>query len=220
MLIIGLTGGIGSGKTAASDYLAKQGIEVVDADVIAHQLTVCGSPLLGELQTVFGDWILDENGNYNRAAVREYVFANANALMQLNAIVHPTIYQAILKRLENVRSEYTLLSVPLLFEGRHKPKSLLSLCHHLLVIDVPVKLQQQRTRHRDHHTPDKIDAIINKQISRSERLHLAQTLGADIVQNDGTLSDLHAKLASLHHRYLTMAKMMKKQPLPNLGAVV
>lgn len=205
MFILGLTGGIGSGKSAVSDYLSKKGITVVDADIIAHRLTSDNSPLLITLKKVLGDWVLDHQGRYDRAAVRARVFSDSQTLDQLNAIIHPAIHQAILDELGCSQSAYTILSVPLLFEGRHKSPNLLALCDHVLVVDTSAKIQKQRVAKRDGHNLSQIQAIIDQQISREQRLDLAQKIGADILVNDKTLDELHQTLDTLHQKYLAMA---------------
>lgn len=205
-LIIGLTGGIGSGKTAVSDYFATQGITIVDADVIAHKLTQKDSPLLAVVREQFGDWSVDTDGNYDRAAMRQYVFANPDALAKLNAIMHPAIRQAIINELQNAQSDYVILSVPLLFETRHATPNLLSLCYHLLVVDVSPDVQIERASKRDGNNVEQIRAIINRQIDRNERLALAKQLNADIVQNEQTLAELHQQLENLHQKYTQLAQ--------------
>lgn len=205
-MIVGLTGGIGSGKTAASDYFAQLGIAVVDADLIAATLTQAHAPLLGQIQAHFGDWVIDSTGNYNRAAMRDYLACHPQAIDALNAITHPAIRQQIISQLQCVQSAYAILSVPLLFESRHTSPSLLDLCQHILVIDVPTPLQIQRAYSRGNQSLAHIQAIIHKQISRDERLAVANGLNADIITNDGSLAQLHAKLALLHPRYLSMAQ--------------
>lgn len=201
-MIVGLTGGIGSGKTAVSDWFAGQNIDVVDADLIAHQLTQKDSPLLTTLQHNFGDWVLYKNGHYNRQAMRQFIFSNPDKLAQLNAITHPAIQQKILYHLKQSHSAYTLLVAPLLFENR-KQSPLFGLCQRFLVVDSPVELQRQRASRRDKSD---VDAIIKRQISRTERLALAHTLNADIIVNDSTLDKLHQRLVPLHQKYLTIAK--------------
>ncbi|MFB6348455.1 dephospho-CoA kinase [Moraxella sp. ZJ142] len=213
MFILGLTGGIGSGKTAASDYFAAQGITVVDADVIAHQLTCAGSPLLNALQAAFGDWVIDEHGNYNRPAMRQYVFDNPTKLATLNAIMHPAIHHAITNALAQAASAYVVLSVPLLFEGRHKSPNLLGLCHQVLVVDASVDTQLERAAHRDNSSCEQIAAIIDKQISRADRLAIAAQIGADIVNNDGDKDALYVKLAALHAKYLSQAADFGKEQI-------
>lgn len=205
-LIIGLTGGIGSGKTAVSDYFATQGIAIVDADVIAHKLTQKDSSLLAVVREQFGDWSIDADGNYHRAAMRQYVFANPDALAKLNAIMHPAIRQAIIDELQNAQSDYVILSVPLLFETRHATPNLLSLCHHLLVVDVSPDVQIERASKRDGNNAEQIRTIINRQIDRNERLTLAKQLNADIVQNEQTLAELHQQLENLHQKYRQLAQ--------------
>ncbi len=209
-LIIGLTGGIGSGKTAVSDYFAAQGIPILDADVIAHTLTAKHSPLLMTLKATFGEWVIDDDGNYNRSAMRAYVFNHPAQLNKLNAIIHPAIYHTILNDHAKATSAYVILSVPLLFEGRHKIPNLLDLCQHILVVDVPIETQLLRASARDKTTSEQILNIINKQISRDERLELAYQLGADVIENTGSLKTLHAQLAKLHQKYLTMAENHSK----------
>lgn len=204
--IVGLTGGIGSGKTAVSDYFAAQGMDVIDADVIAHHLTAKGSPLLDTLRHAFGDWVVDNDGNYDRAAMRAYIFGRDDELARLNAIIHPAIRRAIIDELARATSPYAILSVPLLLEGRHSTPNLLELCDHLLIVDVPVVVQLERASRRDDNAITQIQAIIDKQISRDERLKLATKLGADIVNNSQDLPTLYAQLAPLHQRYLAMAK--------------
>lgn len=204
--IVGLTGGIGSGKTAVSDYFAAQGMDVIDADVIAHHLTAKGSPLLDTLRHAFGDWVVDNDGNYDRAAMRAYIFGRDDELARLNAIIHPAIRRAIIDELARATSPYAILSVPLLLEGRHSTPNLLELYDHLLIVDVPVVVQLERASRRDDNAIAQIQAIIDKQISRDERLKLATKLGADIVDNSQDLPTLYAQLAPLHQRYLAMAK--------------
>lgn len=201
-MIVGLTGGIGSGKTAVSDWFLSQNIEVVDADMIAHKITERDSPLLDALKDNFGDWVLDANGNYNRQAMRQFIFSNPDKLTQLNAIIHPAIQQNVLNHLKQSHSIYTLLVAPLLFENR-KQSPLFDLCQRFLVVDSPVELQRQRANRRDKSD---VDAIIQRQISRPERLALARKLNADIIANDSTLDKLHQRLVPLHQKYLTIAK--------------
>lgn len=200
-IIIGLTGGIGSGKTAVSNWFAAQGITVVDADVIAHQITQKDSPILDQIVQTFGDWALDDDGNYNRKAMRNFVFGKPDELAKLNQITHPTIHQQILAELQRSLSIYTLLSVPLLFEGRHKTPNLLSLCTRTLAVDVPIELQITRTIQRDNSSYDTVKSIIDQQISRQERLKLAD----DMVDNSGSLEELYQALTPLHQKYLSLA---------------
>lgn len=199
-LVIGLTGGIGSGKTLASDWFAEQGIDVVDADVIAHQVVAKGSPTLVKIQQKFGDWVLDANNELNRQALRDVVFNDANALMALEAITHPAIRQQATQQLANARSDYVILSAPLLFEASEA--GLASLCQRVLVIDAPEALQLSRASSRDGQSVEKIKAVMQNQLPRTERLAKAD----DVAVNDGSKADLYQQLQALHQQYLQLAK--------------
>lgn len=214
-LTIGLTGGIGSGKSAVSDWFARQGIDVIDADVIAHAITAKGSAVLDELVQSFGEWVViqggEQVGEYNRSAMRKHILNNPDAIHTLNAITHPHIQSRIKNELSSSTSAYRILSVPLLVEGMDKPTSLATLCDRILVVDVPEKLQIQRALARDAaklSTQDDpaayIHAIIQKQASRQARLAIAD----DVVDNGGTLDELYAQLDVLHRRYLEMAEYL------------
>lgn len=204
--IIGLTGGIGSGKTAASDYFATLGIDVVDADVIAHQLSQKDSAMLKQLRNHFGDWVIDNDGHYNRSAMRKHLLNHSQALEALNQITHPIIRATIKEQLAQSTSVYTILSIPLLFENIHQPDNLLSLCQHLLVIDVDEKTQLARASKRDKCQTAQIQAMINRQISRQARLQLAKKLHADVIDNSKDLKTLHQQLYQQHQIYLQKAR--------------
>lgn len=207
-LVVGLTGGIGSGKSAVSDWFANQGIDVVDADVIAHAILVKGSVALDELCHAFGAWVIDTNGNYNRVAMRQHILAKPNAIATLNAVTHPHIRADIIDKLTKSTTDYCILSVPLLIEGMKKSPNLAELCDRILMVDVPKSLQIKRASLRDvaklsaHANPTAyIQAIIAKQATRQERLAVAD----DVVDNGGTLDELYAQLAKLHEYYLGLA---------------
>lgn len=200
-LIIGLTGGIGSGKTAVSDYFATLGIDIVDADVISHAITAKGSPILVQLQHAFGADIV-KMGELDRARLRQIVFADSAKLVTLNAITHPAIRQTIQDQLSCATSDYVILSAPLLLESiKGDDKGLTALCHRILVVDVPVSLQIQRACQRDGRSEDEILSIISRQISREKRLSYAD----DIVDNSQDLAYLHRQLDRLHQLYLVQA---------------
>lgn len=203
-LIIGLTGGIGSGKTAVSDYFASLGIDVVDADVIAR--TITNDPeVLKQLQATFGNEII-QDGQLNRAALRAFVFNNPAMTAKLNAITHPKIRQEITKQLSQATSDYVILSVPLLLESTGE-SSLAALCDRILVVDVPVDTQIERASQRDGQSTENIQAIINRQIDRESRLKLAD----DIVDNRGTLAQLYQQLDQLHTQYINLAHHLDKK---------
>lgn len=190
---IGLTGGIGSGKTAASDWFAAQGITVVDADVVAREVVAVGKPALAEIAATFGAGMLNADGSLNRAAMREYIFATPNARQQLEAITHPRIRAEIIRQLASATSAYAVLVSPLLFEtNQHE------LVQQTILIDVPESLQLTRASQRDGQTIESIQRIMQAQMSRSER----QQRATHVIVNDGSLADLHGKLAALHQRLL------------------
>ena len=199
--IIGLTGGIGSGKTAVSDWFAAKGIDVVDADVVGHQIMKKGSPALQKLVEAFGDWVLDENGEMNRRAVRDHVFENDKALLTLESITHPAIRQEIKNQLSKVKSAYAILSAPLLFESYEA--GLVSLCDRVLVVDASEETQLKRASSRDTQSVEKIKAIMANQLSRKARVEQAD----DVVCNNGDLAQLHEQLEPLHENYLAFRKL-------------
>ncbi|WP_066800399.1 dephospho-CoA kinase [Moraxella oblonga] len=198
--IIGLTGGIGSGKTAVSNWFATQGIDIVDADVISRTITAKGSPILTELQKAFGADIV-VGGELDRVALRGRIFNNPNAVARLNAITHPAIRAGIHKELSKTKSPYVILSVPLLLESiKGEDKGLTALCQRILVVDVPVDVQIKRASQRDGQSQQQILDIISRQIDRATRLAYAD----DVVDNSGDLEALYAQLAILHDKYLTL----------------
>lgn len=199
--IIGLTGGIGSGKTAVSDWFATKGIDIVDADVVAHQIMQKGSPTLQKLAEALGDWVIDESGEMDRAAVRDHVFENNKALLTLESITHPAIRQEIKKQLNEVQSAYVILSAPLLLESYEA--GLVSLCDRVLVVDASEEIQLKRASSRDTQSIDKIKAIMANQLSREARVEQAD----DVVCNNGDLDTLHAQLEPLHETYLVLKKL-------------
>lgn len=192
-LIVGLTGGIGSGKTAASDWFAAQGVVVVDADVVARQVVAIGQPALADIAATFGAHMLHNDGSLNRAAMREQVFAQPQARQQLEAITHPRIRASMIAQLQQASSPYVLLVSPLLLETNQA-----ELVQRILLIDVPEQLQQQRAAQRDGQSTEAIAKIMAAQMPRSERLKRAD----DVVVNDGDLSQLYAQLEKLHAQYL------------------
>lgn len=194
--IVGLTGGIGSGKSAASAWFQQQDILVVDADIVAREVVEVGQPALIEIQKHFGDWVLDEQGCLNRSALRDYIFKHPEARQQLEAITHPVIRSAIIQQLNQALSPYAILASPLLFEtDQHL------LCQRSLLIEVPVELQLVRASQRDGQSREQIERIIAVQMPRLEK----QKRAHDIVDNSGTLEDLYQQLQPLHEHYLQLA---------------
>lgn len=197
MYVVGLTGGIGSGKTVASDWFSEQGIEVVDADVVAREVVQVGQPALFRIQQQFGDWVLLENGELNRRALREHIFQHPEAKKILENITHPIIRESIIQKLEAAQSPYVILVSPLLFETEQT-----HLTQRNLLIDTPEHLQLERASQRDQSSHQHIQTIMSHQMPRHEKQRRAD----DIVMNDGQLSHLYAQLEPLHRQYLDDAK--------------
>jgi len=202
-LVVGLTGGIGSGKSAASAWFAEQGIDIIDADVIAHETVAKGSDTLRKIQKKFGDWVLNGDGSMNRAAVRTHVFTNPEALIELEAITHPAIRETAKAQLDASTSPYVILSAPLLIEAAEA--GLANLCQRVLVMDATEDTQLARASQRDDQSIQKIKAIMTNQLSREERNRHAD----NVVLNEGDLTSLYAQLAPLHQEYLMLAQQLK-----------
>ena len=194
--VLGLTGGIGSGKSAASQWFEAQGITVVDADVVAREVVEIGQPALTQIQQAFGDWVLLADGSLNRRALREYIFQSPEARKTLESITHPAIRTSIIQQLHAAQSPYAILVSPLLFEtNQHE------LTQHTLLIDATIELQIERASQRDGQNIEQIRNIIAAQMSREQK----QAMADDIVLNDGHLDHLYAHLRLLHQKYLNMA---------------
>ncbi|WP_201615577.1 dephospho-CoA kinase [Psychrobacter urativorans] len=202
-LVVGLTGGIGSGKSSASDWFAMQGIDIIDADVIAHEVVAKGSATLRKIQKKFGDWVISPAGNMDRAAVRSHVFTHPEALMELESITHPAIREAAKEQLAASTSAYVVLSAPLLIEAAEA--GLANLCQRILVIDVHEDTQLARASLRDEQSATKIKAIMANQLSREVRNGHAD----DVIVNEADLAALHLQLQPLHQTYLTLAQQLK-----------
>jgi dephospho-CoA kinase len=202
-LVVGLTGGIGSGKSAASAWFAEQGIDIIDADVIAHETVAKGSTTLQKIQKKFGDWILTADGVMDRAAVRTHVFANPEALIELEAITHPAIRETAKAQLDASTSPYIILSAPLLIEAAEA--GLANLCQRILVMDATEDTQLARASQRDDQSIQKIKAIMTNQLSREERNRHAD----NVILNESDLASLYLQLEPLHQEYLTLAQQLK-----------
>jgi dephospho-CoA kinase len=195
-LIIGLTGGIGSGKTAASDFFASKDITVVDADIVAREVVEPGEPAWLAITERYGSDVLQEDQSLNRAWLRQKVFTEPDELKWLESQTHPRIRDRLIQQLRDATSPYAVLVSPLLFESGQS-----TLVKRTLVIDVPVDTQVKRACSRDTNDEEQIRRIIAAQISREDRCSRAD----DVADNSGTLAQLHAQLEKLHHAYLTMA---------------
>ena len=193
--ILGLTGGIGSGKSAVAQHFVDLGVHLVDADHAARWVVEPGRPALDKIVEHFGPQVLQADGSLDRAALRARVFADAGERRWLEALLHPLIGQEISQYLTRAESPYAILVSPLLVEsGQHK------LTQRVLVVDAPEQLQLQRTMQRDHSTAEQVQAILKVQASREERLRHAD----DVLLNDRDLPWLRSEVERLHIFYLTL----------------
>lgn len=197
MYVVGLTGGIGSGKTAVSDRFKALGIEIVDADVMSRVVVEPGRPALKEIQKKFGDGILLEDGSLNRPALRSIIFKNPEDKDWLEKLLHPLIAEETFNALNNAKSPYVIFASPLLIEAGQN-----AICDRILVVDVPESVQLQRTMNRDNNDAEQVKAIIASQASRSERL----TKADDIIENTHGFDFLDSEVGRYHARYLELAK--------------
>lgn len=195
-LVIGLTGGIGSGKSEVSRRFEALGITLVDADVIAREVVEPGSQALKAIQQHFGDHLILPDGSLDRASLRQLIFADDAAKSWLEQLLHPQINQLIRARLAAATSPYAILASPLLLETNQY-----QLVDRILVVDTSEALQVERASRRDSNQEAQIRAIMATQLSRSERCNRA----TDIIQNHGELAELDTQVAHLHQLYLELA---------------
>lgn len=205
MYIVGLTGGIGSGKSEAARLFAELGVPIVDVDIISHELTASGQATLKEITEVFGKDILNSDGSLNRAALRQKVFTDCEARKKLEAILHPAIYNKAIERLqENASAPYQILAIPLLFESDRY----LNIINRSLVIDSDTKLQIARASKRDGLLETDIQKIIDVQMPREKRNALAD----DIILNDGLIEELKEKIKQVHEKYINTCLIDNSNP--------
>lgn len=199
MFAVGLTGGIGSGKSTVAECFAALGVPVIDTDVIARQLTEPGSEALIAIRTVFGEAVMQPDGTLDRAALRRLIFADAAARHQLEALLHPRIRQRVEQALSALAAPYALLVIPLLVEtGGYQ-----DVLSRVLVVDCPEDLQIDRVMARSGLAQDEVKAILAAQATRAERLAAAD----DVIVNTASPEALHSEVATLHRRYLAFSTM-------------
>lgn len=194
-LIVGVTGGIGSGKTAVTDFFTAKGITIVDADIAARVVVEPGKPTLTTIAERYGKDILQSDGSLNRRQLREIIFQDDAERIWLEELLHPQIREQIIAELDQASSRYVVLVSPLMIETTQQ-----ELIHRLLVVDVSVETQITRCTQRDDMTREQAEAIIRKQSSRQDKLKIAD----DVVDNEGSLNQLHQQLESLHQQYLSL----------------
>jgi dephospho-CoA kinase len=192
MLVVGLTGGIASGKSTVASLFADLGIEIIDADIIARELVAPGKPALAAIVAHFGESLLTADGHLNRRALREKVFHNPKQRLWLENLLHPPIREELNARATQAKGPYCILAIPLLTDRKHYP-----LIKRVLLVDAPEHLQLQRVQQRDQISLVQAKAILTAQSSRETRLALAD----DIIVNDGDLSQLSTQVQAYHQRY-------------------
>lgn len=198
MLKVGLTGGIGCGKTTVSDLFAGLGVPVLDADQVARELTEKGQPGLAPIREAFGESILNKDGSLNRLQLKKLIFADAERKRKLETILHPLIFDALTARIGRLKAPYCILSIPLLFETKMEP-----IVDRILVVDCPVELQIERVSKRDKLDTEIIRAIIGSQVSRDyRRMHADDLL--DTSQADNPLAE---QVKKLHNLYLSLSPL-------------
>jgi dephospho-CoA kinase len=200
MHVVGLTGGIGSGKTAVSNHLNLLGITVVDADIVSRQVVEPGTEALLQIGKHFGDDIINTDGALNRAKLREIIFHNSAEKTWLEKLLHPLIGAETFRQIEVADGPYVLYVTPLLTESGQN-----EMCDEVIVVDVSEQTQIERTTARDNNSEETVSAIIASQASRQERLDIA----THVINNDSTLVDLLTKTESVHEQLLINAKGKK-----------
>ncbi|MBX7230335.1 MAG: dephospho-CoA kinase [Burkholderiaceae bacterium] len=195
---VGLTGGIGSGKTAVSDWFAAQGVSIIDTDVISHKLTAPNGAAIATIRKTLGNAFIDENGALNRSYTREIVFNDETTRQRLQAILHPLIYQSCLKEAKAASGPYLMFVVPLLIES----KEYRSLMDRILVVDAPDEIRIARVMQRSQLTREQVQAIMSKQASRKAHLRIAD----HVLDNSSTKEALTLQLVQRHADYLAASK--------------
>ncbi len=195
--LIGLTGGIGAGKTQVSELFASLGITIIDADLLAREVVALNSPGLAAISAHFGNEILLPDGHLDRAALRQRIFTDESQRQWLNQQLHPRIRNALLAQWQQASGPYVMAVVPLLLEG-----DLASLMQRIVVVDVPPELQLQRTCARDDNSPELVQKIIASQMARQQRLSMAD----DVIDNSQDLAHLTSQVHALHRHYLLLGQ--------------
>ena len=197
-LLVGLTGGIGSGKTTVANLFAARGVPLVDTDLIAHELTARGGAAIEPIRAAFGDAAIAADGSLDRAAMRARAFGDPDARRRLEAILHPMIRERTVRAIEAAAHEaYAIVVVPLLVESG----TWQSWLDRILVVDCPEQVQIERVMKRSALTREQALAILSAQATRQARLAAAD----DVIDNTGAVQELPERVDALHRRYLALA---------------
>lgn len=198
MFVIALTGGIGSGKSEAAKQFINIGIPVVDVDIIAHELTAVGAPILSEIKNIFGHDFLNKDGSLNRTKLRKHVFNNPTERLKLEALIHPAIHKKALEQLaeneHNLHPLYQILVIPLLFENNRYD----DVINKILVIDCEETHQISRAMARSQMTESEVKAMMNAQATRATRLSRAD----EVIINNGSLTELRENISLIHKKFI------------------
>lgn len=202
MLKIGLTGGIGSGKSTVARLFEHRGVPVIDADRIARELVEPGRPALQAIREIFGPEVIDPDGRLDRAKLRSKVFSDPEAKLALETLLHPQIFAEMARRAELCQTPYCILAIPLLVETGAWDR-----VDRVLVVDCPKALQIERIKRRDRLPEDLILKILASQAPRKERLEVAD----EVIDNAGDLNDLERQVEELHRFYLRLSSECKRR---------
>jgi dephospho-CoA kinase len=196
VLKIGLTGGIGCGKSTVTTLFKQLNVPVIDADEIAHQVVTVGQPALRLIEQAFGSNSLNTDGSLNRNTIRELVFTHPEQKQKLEAIIHPLVYQTIQAQLTLLNTPYCIISIPLLFETNKA-----DFVDRVLVIDCPIETQIERVQKRDNLSLKRVQSIIDSQVSRAFRRASAH----DVIDNTQSNTELAQQVEKLHNLYLSLS---------------
>lgn len=197
MLVVGLTGGIGAGKTLVASLFAKHGIPIIDADVIARELTQPKQPALLAIVQHFKEQLLLTDGTLDRAKLRKIIFNDPKQRHWLESLLHPLIRDEMVQQIKQVKMSYCIAIIPLLFEVEFY-----SFINRILVVDATENLQIERVLKRDNISKTELDAILKTQANRLDRVARAQ----DLITNNGSLEALNEQVEKLHEKYLAMSR--------------
>lgn len=195
---VGLTGGIGSGKSTVASIFAELGVPIVDTDVISHHLTQPGGLAISSIRNEFGNEFVDANGALNRSKMRQLVFSESSAKQRLEKILHPLIRSQAKTQAESITAPYILVVIPLLFESSGYQDWI----NHSVTVDCSPETQLDRASKRIGLNEQTVRAIMTQQLSRTQRLNLAD----DAISNDGSLAELRTQIEALNQHYLSLAK--------------
>ena len=196
-MIIGLTGGIGSGKSAAANFFHSEGVTVLDADQLAREVIEQNTPGFQSIVDYFGSDIIGEDGSIDRAKLRQEIFDDKEKKKAIESITHPLVRDLMAERIAASTSPYSIIMVPLIFETNS-----MSAYNRILVIDCDTKLQLERATLRDNNSSEQIQKILDSQCSRTERLSIAN----DVIPNNDSLENLKTRSLAMHKFYLGLCK--------------